>query len=561
MKIPKVFSEKVLLKRMKKNKPKYRNLIKLLETKAKKQIPLNIKLILDKNTDDSENKTALEGLKLNYEINNNFNEIKFNIDESIKQNQNLFNRFKVYKSASDKDIIKKIEKKQNTFDRILKAYEDKGFYFQSGFINKNIYNKSGVLLRKKKPIEDYYSIQIKYEKKANDKVIKYENFYNKISREAQKRLIIKSAFKVQEQLEELERLYWENKNYDFERLEDLKKKIRTKKLIKENNLLKKLINIDKINFKKSLGKIEQENKKDDDKKFLNLNDNSINHDDKEENNIGSKTIYNNNNNLSKITKENKSIFNDKDSIDNYNDDSINIIKKEIPKIYRTIFDKKYNTIISRDRRKTLKKISFSNSMDISSSNGKTNESEIFQSRLRGNSFVNGVYVQKFPILYDKIKNRRKSNLEIMKIFNTNNSTDRTSEKKTFFVNNNSMLNFSSIEDTYDYLSKYKNKRNKVDEKLKEYFSENIKDIDKKNNGFTILNEFNELKKKVFKKNPLNKKIFIKYRDILPKDFNKLVILNNTVNRRIKDGVIDFSHHYFTKINKLRENDNFYDFQE
>ena len=560
MKIPKVFSEKVLLKRMKKNKPKYSNLIKLLETKAKKQIPLNIKLILDKNTDDSENKTALEGLKLNYEINNNFNEIKFNIDESIKQNQNLFNRFKVYKSASDKDIIKKIEKKQNTFDRILKAYEDKGFYFQSGFINKNIYNKSGVLLRKKKPIEDYYSIQIKYEKKANDKVIKYENFYNKISREAQKRFIIKSAFKVQEQLEELERLYWENKNYDFERIEDLKKKRRTKKLIKENNLLKKLINIDKINFKKSLDKIEQENEKDDDKKFLNLNDNSINHDDKEENNIGSKTIYNNNN-LSKITKENKSIFNDKDSIDNYNDDNINIIKKEIPKIYRTIFDKKYNTIISRDRRKTLKKISFSNSMDISSSNGKTNESEIFQSRLRGKSFANGIYVQKFPILYDKIKNRRKSNLEVMKIFNTNNSTDRTSEKKTFFVNNNSMPNFSSIEDTYDYLSKYKNKRNKVDEKLKEYFSENIKDIDKKNNGFTILNEFNELKKKVFKKNPLNKKIFIKYRDILPKDFNKLVILNNTVNRKIKDGVIDFSHHYFTKINKLRENDNFYDFQE
>ena len=124
-----------------------------------------------------------------------------------------------------------------------------------------------------------------------------------------------------------------------------------------------------------------------------------------------------------------------------------------------------------------------------------------------------------------------------------------------------MPNFSSIEDTYDYLSKYKNKRNKVDEKLKEYFSENIKDIDKKNNGFTILNEFNELKEKVLKKNPLNKKIFIKYRDILPKDFNKLVILNNSVNRKIKDGVVDFSHHYFSKINKLRENDNFYDFQE
>jgi len=49
--------------------------------------------------------------------------------------------------------------------------------------------------------------------------------------------------------------------------------------------------------------------------------------------------------------------------------------------------------------------------------------------------------------------------------------------------------------------------------------------------------------------------------LLPKDFNKLVILNNSVNRKIKDGVVDFSHHYFSKINKLRENDNFYDFQE
>ena len=74
-------SEKILLKRMKQNKTKYRGLIKLLETKAKNQIPLNIKLILKAKTDDSENKEALEGLKLNQELNNSLLSIKNSLNE------------------------------------------------------------------------------------------------------------------------------------------------------------------------------------------------------------------------------------------------------------------------------------------------------------------------------------------------------------------------------------------------------------------------------------------------------------------------------------------------
>ena len=77
----------------------------------------------------------------------------------------------------------------------------------------------------------------------------------------------------------------------------MKKKV-IKKLIYEYSLLKKLINIDKINLKN-----EQENKKD--------ISNSI---DKEENNIINKSIYNNN--ISNIR------------INNYNDDNINIITKK-----------------------------------------------------------------------------------------------------------------------------------------------------------------------------------------------------------------------------------------
>ena len=146
--------------------------------------------------------------------------------------------------------------------------------------------------------------------------------------------------------------------------------------------------------------------------------------------------------------------------------------------------------------------------------------------------------------------------------NTNNSTDRTSEKKSFLIKNNSLPNYSTIEDTYDYLSKYKNENNKIKEKLKEYFGDNIKELDKKNNGFKILNEFNELKTKILMKNPLNKKIYIKYKDLMHENFSNIVKLNNTVNKKLNNGVIDFTKQYITKINKLKQkDDNFYNIQD
>ena len=547
-------SEQILLKRMKQNKAKYRSLIKLLETKAKSQIPLNIKLILKEKTDDSENKEALEGLKITHELNNELDNIKSTMNESKEKNKKFFDRFKIYKSISENNIIKKIERKQNALSNVLKPYEDKGFYFQNSFLNKNIYNQSGMLLRKKKLIDDYYSTQIKHEGNGNKKIIKYENFYKKLSRETQRRLIISSACEVSERLEKLDKIDEENKFY-FERQESLKKKKMIKKLIYENSLLKKLINIDKINLKNRIDKIEEENKKDNNK--LLLCSNSI---DKEENNINNKSIYNN---ISKITKDDKSIFNDKESIDNYNDNNINIItRKEIPTSNRKIFEKKYNTLISRERSTTHKKISFNNSIDVSPSNRKTIESSIFQSRLSNINFAKKEYSEIFPILYDKIRNKRRSNLEMIKMINnTNNSTDRTSEKKSFLIKNNSAPNYSTIEDTYGYLLKYRKESKKIEDRLKEYFGDNIKDIDKKNNGFKILNDYNDLKSKILMKNPLNKKIYIKYKDIMHENFSDIVKLNNTVDKKLSNGVIDFTRHYITKINELEQKDTFYDIQD
>ena len=130
------------------------------------------------------------------------------------------------------------------------------------------------------------------------------------------------------------------------------------------------------------------------------------------------------------------------------------------------------------------------------------------------------------------------------------------------IKNNSLPNYSTIEDTYDYLSKYKNENNKIKEKLKEYFGDNIKELDKKNNGFKILNEFNELKTKILMKNPLNKKIYIKYKDLMHENFSNIVKLNNTVNKKLNYGVIDFTNQYITKINKLKQkDDNFYNIQD
>ena len=500
-------SEKILLKRMKQNKTKYRGLIKLLETKAKNQIPLNIKLILKAKTDDSENKEALKGLKLNQELNNSLLSIKNSLNVSKEKNKKFFDKFKIYKSISENNILKKIERKENALSNVLKPYEDKGFYFQNDFLNKNIYNQSGILLRKKKSIDEYYSTQVK--EGENNKINKYENFYNKLARETKRKFIIKSGYKVSQQLEELDKINEENKFY-FERQESLKKKKAIKKFIYENSLLKKLINLDKINLK-----VEEETKKD----ISNSSD--IN---KEESNI--------NDNINIIT--NKKIF------------------------------KKKNLILGR-RSTTQEKISLNKSIDISLSNRKTIESGIFQSRLRNINFTKKDYSEIFPILYGKIRNKRRSNsnIEINKMNNnTNNSTDRTSEKKSFLIKNNSLPNYSTIEDTYDYLSKYKNENNKIKEKLKEYFGDNIKELDKKNNGFKILNEFNELKTKILMKNPLNKKIYIKYKDLMHENFSNIVKLNNTVNKKLNNGVIDFTKQYITKINKLKQkDDNFYNIQD
>ena len=500
-------SEKILLKRMKQNKTKYRGLIKLLETKAKNQIPLNIKLILKAKTDNSENKEALEGLKLNHELNNSLLSIKNSLNVSKEKNKKFFDKFKIYKSISENNILKKIERKENGLSNVLKPYEDKGFYFQNDFLNKNIYNQSGILLRKKKSIDEYYSTQVK--EGENNKINKYENFYNKLARETKRKFIIKSGYKVSQQLKELDKINEENKFY-FERQERLKKKKAIKKFIYENSLLKKLINLDKINLK-----VEEETKKD----ISNSSD--IN---KEESNI--------NDNINIIT--NKKIF------------------------------KKKNLILGR-RSTTQEKISLNKSIDISLSNRKTIESGIFQSRLRNINFTKKDYSEIFPILYGKIRNKRRSNsnIEINKMNNnTNNSTDRTSEKKSFLIKNNSLPNYSTIEDTYDYLSKYKNENNKIKEKLKEYFGDNIKELDKKNNGFKILNEFNELKTKILMKNPLNKKIYIKYKDLMHENFSNIVKLNNTVNKKLNNGVIDFTKQYITKINKLKQkDDNFYNIQD
>ena len=63
------------------------------------------------------------------------------------------------------------------------------------------------------------------------------------------------------------------------------------------------------------------------------------------------------------------------------------------------------------------------------------------------------------------------------------------------------------------------------------------------------------------KNPLNKKIYIKYKDIMHENFSDIVKLNNTVDKKLSNGVIDFTRHYITKINELEQKDTFYDIQD
>ena len=386
-------SQRKLLKRIKGDRSKSDSLIQLLEMKKKKPITLNPKIIKDKTKfDKSENKVALEGVKIIQESNNTFVKNINNYNERKENNEFFTNKFKKYKSLANKDKIEVIEKNKLIFGNLLRAYEDKGINFGGNFFHKGIYNVSGILLRKKKLIEDYYTNEVKKEGNKSRKIIKYKNFLNKLSTQVKDKLMKKNPIQSKNKTQKEEKNKY-HKITDFEIgqiHECIKKKKEIKKLISENNLLKKLIDIDRTNFqiKKDEKDLYKKNKEDDNNKIL---------------------IYTNNNSENYISLDNESEDNDELK-------DISTIRKKRNKggekniddkaihrklMFRTIFNENNNKLskafllkkednsksnhslpqIEININKVKKTVSFNNT-NVTSANIRSIESGLFKTRLK-----------------------------------------------------------------------------------------------------------------------------------------------------------------------------------
>ena len=551
-------SKRKLLKRIQRDYSKSDSLIQLLEMKTKKPIILNPKLIKDKKKFDKlENKTALEGVKKIQESNNNFVE-NINKYNNMKNNNDFFmNKYKKYKSFANKNKYEEIEKNKLIFGNLLKIYDDKGINFGGNFFHKGIYNVSGILLRKKKLIEDYYANEVKKEGKNSRKIIKYKNFLNKLSNLTKDKLMKKLKLQNKNKTEKEEKgKYHKITDFEIGQIHDcLKKKKEIEKLISENDLLKKLIDSDRTHFEiKRDEKDSYKKNKEEDNKILLYTDNNS------ENNI--------------------SIDNESEDIDELND--ISMIKKKRNKdgvnlndkvnnrkmMFRTVINEnnkfskslllrkddnsKSNRSlpqieVNKDNKNKIKKIVSFNNTNVTSANIRSIESALFKTRLKdktkqGNSKI-------FPS-FNKIRNQRKSNLKMLKKIYTMNNSDRTIIKdKT----SNSQPNFSSVEDTYEKLIKYdvKSKDNKVSKILENFYGDKIKKIDRKTDGLKLLNFLYKIRGKIIQ-NEIKDLIYSKYRDLLTDEFENKIILDKTLNEKLKNRAAFYIHNYCQNINKLNQ---------
>lgn len=539
MKNKSISSKKKLMKRLSKDELIPESLINLLKMKPDKPIVINPRLIEGKkHYNRNENKLALEGVKLIKESNTILKQNKNKYNYNKQMNEIFESKFQRFKSSHNKTKYDEIKNFQFTFGNLLRSYENRGKIMDTKFLNKSIYTKSGILLRRKKLIFDYYSDEVKREGNQSKKIIKYNNFMNKLLGTTQKKLILKVIIPNNRSSKNLlKKIAGEIKPpNDEEKLQEKQKEI--EKLISENDLLKQLIDIEENNFEttRSLGQLSDKKNNEEENKIL---------------------LYTNEN------EKNDSEFNvslnlvGKKNIISHNKESINIESIQHPETFRTIINednkligldksvKKYENLKS-DRTMTNKKINKDKINRLISLNNSTKmrtiESRFFKTRLK-----NKIKKEKkiFPPI-DKSYNKRKSNLIAIK----NNSTN--SEKN--IKKNNSQTNFTSVEDTYNRILKYNNstkKNDNINKMMTEFYGNKIKGMDSKKAGINLLNFFYKMKGRTIQ-NEMSEQIYSKYKGLLPKKLENKIIIDKQLNEQIKNRATYYVQHYTNKFNQLSQ---------
>lgn len=443
-------TRKKLIRRMKneQDKSKSDSLLQLLLPKSKNQIPLTERLCKDRKIDGKEFKLAYGGLKLIHELNTNFKKNMGNYNNMKEENQFFFKKFKIYETARNKNIYERIIENERAFGNLLKEYENKGINFQGNFFNKDILNKSGILLVKKKLIEDYYSNEVKNEGDKSRKIIKYENFLSKLKDTAKNKLMLKIPFKNSSKsllnMEEKEKEKEINRKMEYLEIERKqkfeKKQDEINKLISDNNMLQKLIIIEKDIYKSSILKRDKDKDKEQEKLynfddikfnfFSNSQNSEIKNDDKSINSNNS----NENLNINKISmnrNDNNNLLNKSSSKSLF----INNNKNLENKIKKILHNKSEKNLIDND----LSDISI-----IKKENETNKEEKIIKRKIRNNRtsriiFNNYNKMFNHKNLDSKDKSTQSKNINCsnsnLSLPNLNKKSQSKSNKKLFSQSN------------------------------------------------------------------------------------------------------------------------------
>ena len=221
-----------------------------------------------------------------------------------------------------------------------------------------------------------------------------------------------------------------------------------------------------------------------------------------------------------------------------------------------ILDSKDSLMLSKIN-KSLPSIQESNqkvlfNINNSSQTSRSMESSIFQARLKRKANSNIENSNYFPSLLSGIKNKRKSNLIVNYNFSNTEKSSGSLMSSQIIKKNNSQPNLISAEKAYKKLLKYdmSSKRKKMKEILMNFYGDKINNFKADNkNKFQILNYFNKMKSDI-RQSELKNRIYSKYKEILPEDFYDKIHLNNKLNEKLKNRVLNYSQSYCRKLNKL-----------
>ena len=277
-------SKKLLIKKLKEEgKGKFYNIDQILSYKKPKIY--KIQKIDDKNykEEESHNQAYNESLKIFRQFNNKFKK-GIEIYNSVKNENNEFiKEYRDYKNDHKRMFIKDTKQKNFIFGSLLNSYKKKGIQIPPKILDYDVYKESGLLISKKRKIEEFFDQEINLKGTNNDKGEKSVKFLKKLAHEV-KKVYNKRMFNINNKSmnnsenTNKESLSYENDDNEYIKNElDLKKKIKKEKYLsffnrlhsnikeikkqeKENNRLKELIAYEEEKHKYINNSVNNDNK-------------------------------------------------------------------------------------------------------------------------------------------------------------------------------------------------------------------------------------------------------------------------------------------------------------